>query len=63
VVGKLLEFISEIPSKYSDPGNLVVTIDINDVSFPNTLIDIGKLLNVMLVDTMKTLLLNHLRPT
>ena len=52
-----------MPSKYNDPGNPVVTIDINNVSFPNTLIDLGEAINVMLVHTMKTLQLNHLRPT
>jgi hypothetical protein len=41
VVGQLSEFILEIPSKYNDPGNPVVTIEINGVSFPNTLIDLG----------------------
>jgi hypothetical protein len=41
VVGQLLEFISEMPSKYNDPGNLLLTIEINGVSFPNKLIDLG----------------------
>jgi hypothetical protein len=63
VVGQLSEFISEMPSKYNDPGNPVVTIEINGVSFPNTLIDLGATINVMSVDTMKMLQLNHLRPT
>ena len=52
-----------MPSKYSDPGNPVVTIEINGVSLPNTLIDIGAVINVMSVNTMKTLQLDHLRPT
>jgi len=51
-----------MPSKYNDPGNPVVTIEINGVSFPNTLIDLGATINVMLVDTMKSLQLNHLIP-
>jgi hypothetical protein len=50
-------------SKYSDPGNLVVTIEINGVALPNTLIDLGATINVMSVNTMKTLQLDHLRPT
>jgi hypothetical protein len=41
----------------------VVTIEINGVFLPNTLIDLGVAINVMLVHTMKTLQLNHLRPT
>jgi hypothetical protein len=63
VVGKLSEFITKIPSKYSDPGNPVVTIEINGVALPNTLIDLGETINVMSVNTMKTLQLDHLRPT
>jgi hypothetical protein len=51
-----------MPSKYSDPGNPVVTIEISGVSFPNTLIDLGETINVMSVHTMKALQLNHLRP-
>jgi hypothetical protein len=52
VVGQLSKFISEIPSKYNDPGNPVVTIEINGISFSNTLIDLGAAINVMTVDTM-----------
>ena len=52
-----------MPSKYSDPGNPVVTIEINGVSLPNTLIDIGETINVMSTNTIKTLQLDHLRPT
>jgi hypothetical protein len=52
-----------MPSKYSDPGNPVVTIEINGVALPNTLIDLGATINVMLVNTMKTLQLDHLRAT
>jgi hypothetical protein len=63
VVGKLSEFIIEMPSKYSDLGNPVVTIEIDGVALPNTLIDLGAAINVMLVNTMKTLQLDHLRPT
>jgi hypothetical protein len=50
-------------SKYSDPGNPVVTIEINGVALPNTLIDLGAAINVMSVNTMKTLQLDHLIPT
>jgi hypothetical protein len=52
-----------MPSKYSDLGNPVVTIEINGVALPNTLIDLGEAINVMSVNTMKTLQLDHLRPT
>jgi hypothetical protein len=63
VVGQLSKFTSEMASKYNDPGNPVVTIDINGVYFPNTLIDLGAKINVMPVDTMKMMQLNHLIPT
>jgi hypothetical protein len=63
VVRQLSEFISEMPSKYNDPGNPVVTVEINGISLSNTLIDLGATINVMIVDTMHTLQLNHLRPT
>jgi hypothetical protein len=41
----------------------MVTIEINGVSLPNTLIDLGEEINVMSVNTMKKLQLDHLRPT
>jgi hypothetical protein len=62
-VGQLSEFISEMPYKYNEPGNPVVTIEINGISLPNTLIDLGATINVMPFDTMKKLQINQLRPT
>jgi hypothetical protein len=59
VVGKLSEFISEMPYKYNDLGNLVVTVEINGISLPNTLIDLGAEVNVIPFDTMKKLQINH----
>jgi hypothetical protein len=52
VVGQLSEFVSEIPSKYNDPGNLVVNIEINGIYFSNTLIHLEETINVMVIDTM-----------
>jgi hypothetical protein len=63
VVGQLFEFIYEIPYKYNDPGNPVVTIEINGIYLPNTLIDLGATINVMPFETMKKLQINQLRPT
>jgi hypothetical protein len=63
VVGQLSEFISEIPYKYNDPGNPVVTVEINGISLPNTLIDLGAAINVIPFDTMQKLQINQLRPT
>jgi hypothetical protein len=63
VVGQLSKFISEIPFKYNDLGNPMVTIEINGISFSNTLIDLGAAINVMTIDTIRTLQLNHLMTT
>jgi hypothetical protein len=63
VVGQLSEFIFEMPYKYNDPGNLVVTIEINGIYLPNTLIDLDATINVMPFDTMQKLQINQLRPT
>jgi hypothetical protein len=63
VVGQLSEFISEMPYKYNDPRNPVVTVEINGISLPNTLIDLGVEINVMPFDTMQKLKINQLRPT
>jgi hypothetical protein len=58
VVGQLSEFISEMPYKYNDPRNPVVTVEINGISLPNTLIDLGATINVMPFDTMQNLQIN-----
>jgi hypothetical protein len=63
VVGQLSEFISKMSYKYNDPGNPVVTIEINGISLPNTHIDLGAAINVMPFDTMQKLQINQLRPT
>jgi hypothetical protein len=63
VVGKLSEFISEMPYKYNDPGNPVVTVEIHDISLPNTVIDLGAKINVIPFDTIQKLQINQLRPT
>jgi hypothetical protein len=38
VVGKSSKFIYEMPYKYNDPGNPVVTIEINGISLLNRLL-------------------------
>jgi hypothetical protein len=58
VVGQLSKFISKMPYKYNDPGNPVVTVEINGISLPNTLIDLGATINVMTFDTMQNLQIN-----
>jgi hypothetical protein len=63
VVGQLSEFISKMPYKYNEPGNPIITVEINGISLPNTLIDLGETINVIHFDTMKKLQINQLRPT
>jgi hypothetical protein len=63
VVRQLSEFIYEMPYKYNDPGNLVVTVEINGISLPNTLTDLSTKINEIPFDTMKNLQINQLRPT
>jgi hypothetical protein len=53
VVGQLYEFISEMPYKYNDLGNPVVTVEINGISLPNTLIDLSETINVIPFETMQ----------
>ena len=57
-MGQLSEFIYEMPYKYNDPGNPIVTIEINGISLPNTLIDLGAVVNVIPFDTMQKLQIN-----
>jgi hypothetical protein len=49
--------------KYVDPGVPIVTILINNISIPNTLIDLGATINVMTMETMQKLNICNLRPT
>lgn len=57
VIGNLASLMSNIISmeKYVDPGIPRVTAIINKISIPNTLVDLGAAINVMTLDTMKTL--------
>jgi hypothetical protein len=66
LVGGLSKYILEHPKleKYGNPGNLVVTITINEVSIGNTLIDLGVAINVMTATTLEQLQLQLLlQPT
>lgn len=38
--------------KYANPGSLVVTVNIKNVSIPKTLIKVEEAINVMIEDTM-----------
>lgn len=64
-MGKLSELMTAQPllTKYNDPGNLMVTIYINDHPIDNTLIDIVDSINVMTKDVFIALGLQGLRHT
>eukprot|EP00253_Pinus_taeda_P017978 PITA_17978 len=65
VIGKLASLMSTQTTveKYLDPGIPMVTISMNNLSVPNTLIDLGAAINVMTLETMKDLQLNDIRTT
>jgi hypothetical protein len=66
LVGQLSNYISETPKivKYSNPGNPIVSVTINDVSIGNTLVDLGATINIMTNNTVELLQLDQfLRPT
>jgi len=52
-----------MPSKYTDLRNPVVTIHINGISLPNTIVDLGAAINIIPMDIMQNLQLEGLRPT
>ena len=53
----------DTPVKYDDPDNLVLTIQINQIGLPNTLVDLGVAINMMTTRTLSTLGLPNPRPT
>eukprot|EP00253_Pinus_taeda_P033242 PITA_33242 len=65
VIGHLAGLMSNTISmeKYVDPGIPRVTTIINNIHVPNTLIDLGATINVMTLETMKTLQLTNLQYT
>eukprot|EP00253_Pinus_taeda_P020736 PITA_20736 len=65
VIGHLAGLMTNTISmeKYVDPGIPRVTTIINNIHIPNTLIDLGAAINVMTIETMKTLQLTNLQHT
>ena len=49
--------------KYIDPGVPLITITIIKFSIPNTLIDLGASINVMTMETLRSLNIYNIRPT
>eukprot|EP00253_Pinus_taeda_P034133 PITA_34133 len=65
VIGHLAGLMTNTVSieKYVDPGIPKVTTIINNIQIPNTLIDLGAAINVMTLETMRTLQLTNLQHT
>lgn len=57
VIGKLVDLMlgKTILPKYEDPGNPVVTVLINNVSIPNTLVDHREAINIMTKEILDSL--------
>jgi hypothetical protein len=65
VVGALYDLIlgRQEPIKYANPGNPIVTVQIQGFSFPNTLVDLGETINILTMETCNTLGFNSFEPT
>ena len=50
-------------TKYDDPGNPTVTVQVGHTQIPNVLVDLGAAINVITIETVKKLGLTNLRPT
>jgi hypothetical protein len=57
VIGKLADLMlgKFFMTKYVDPGSPIVNVHINNISIPNTLIDLGSAINIMTKETMEIL--------
>ncbi|KAH9296646.1 hypothetical protein KI387_044226 [Taxus chinensis] len=65
VDGKLADLLAGklLLPKYRDPGSPVISVSIGNKDVHNVLIDLGAAINVMTVDTLKTLPLMGIQPT
>jgi hypothetical protein len=65
VVGALFDLIlgRQELIKYADPGNPIVTFQIQGCSFPNTLVDFGAAINILTMETYNTLGFDSFEPT
>ena len=50
-------------TKYDDPGNPIVTVQVGKTQIPNVLVDLGAVINVITMETVKKLGLTNVRPT
>ena len=65
VVGNLSDLLlgKELPVKYDDPGNPIVTVQIAGHSFPNTLVDLGAAINILTTGACERSGISILEPT
>ena len=65
VIGKLSALITgKTPvTKYDNPGNPTVTVQIGHTQIPNVLVYLGAAINVMKIETVRKLGITNLRPT
>jgi hypothetical protein len=64
VVGTLSDLIlgKQELVKYTNPGNPVVTVQIHDYFFPNTLVDLGASTNILTIETCNVLVITSFKP-
>ena len=62
MIGYLAELMmgNTLAAKYSNPGSLIVNVQINGISLSNTLIDLGTAINVLTKQTMDRLGITNL---
>eukprot|EP00253_Pinus_taeda_P020034 PITA_20034 len=65
VVGTLSDLLSrrEALVKYEDPGNPIVTVQINGQTFSNALVDLGATINILTTTTCQKLGITSVEPT
>ena len=65
VVGTLSDLLSgkETPIKYEDPRNPTVTVQIYGQTFPNALVDLGAIINILTATTCQKLCITSVEPT
>lgn len=65
VSGTLSDLIlgKQVPVKYDDPGNPIISIQIQGHNFPNTLVDLGAAINILNVENYGILGITTFKPT
>ena len=50
-------------AKYNDPRNPTITVQIGSIHIPNVLVDLGTIINVMTIETVRKIGFTNIRPT